>query len=246
MNETIFYTLASVAVISGISLVGVLTLAKVGVKRLLPFLVSLAVGALFGSAIIHLIPEGLEKLGDVAPYLILFGLFLFFAIEHFLLLHHEHNGGESEIHPVGWLNIIGDAFHNFLDGMIVAAAYMVDINVGLAATVAVILHEIPQELGDFGVLVHAGFKPKKALLLNLGSALAAVVGALVVLFGFGPGAEVFAQWVVPVAAGGFLYIAGSDLVPQLHEFKHRGWLPVQSIGIIVGLGAMIALAGAGI
>lgn len=241
MSSTYIYIFSSVALISAISLVGVFSLLLVEFKKFLPFLVSLAVGALFGSALLHLIPEALVTLGKLASPLVLLGIFVFFIIEHFLLLHHSHNHehGPTSIKPVGWLNIIGDGMHNFLDGMIVAAAFLIDVNVGIATTVAVILHEIPQELGDFAVLIHAGFSVKRALILNLLSALAAVLGAVVVIFGLSAVNGFAVSTLVPIAAGGFLYIAGSDLIPQLHQYeKGAGAVMVQLVGILVGMALM--------
>jgi zinc and cadmium transporter len=238
-------TLASVFIVSLVSLMGIvfIGLNERWLKRAIFFLVSLAVGALFGDAFIHLLPEAYERLGGMrASLLVLGGIFLFFVLEKFLRWQHRHlpdeNGGD--IHPVGYMNLVADGVHNLLDGMIIAASYMVNLHVGLATTLAVLLHEIPQEIGDYGVLLHAGFSRRRALLLNLASALLAVVGALLVLvFGTRPGG--LAAAMAPLSAGGFIYIAGSDLLPELHKESKPLQSLVQFAAMAGGVGLMLLL-----
>ena len=145
------------------------------------------------------------------------------------------------MHTFAYTNLVGDGLHNFLDGVIIAVSYFISLPVGIATTLAVVLHEIPQEIGDFGVLLHAGFSRGKALLLNFGSALLAVLGAIVTLIVGGnvPGVE---KVLVPIAAGGFIYIAASDLIPELH--KHSDGFRknlLQLIAFLIGVGVMWAL-----
>lgn len=238
------YTLTSVLIISLISFVGIFTLLlkRDLLNRSVFILVSLAVGALLGDVFIHIIPEAYEEMSNPSSisFLIIAGILLFFVLEKVLHWHHhtlEH--AENHEHPVGNMVLIGDGVHNFIDGLIVAASYMVSVEVGVATTIAVILHEIPQEIGNFGVLLHAGYKTGKALWYNFLSALTAVAGAVVAL-AFGSVTETFALWLLPLTAGGFIYIALSDLIPELHK-EHITQGFVQVIAIVVGVLSMVAL-----
>ena len=168
------------------------------------------------------------------------GILLFFALEKFLHWHHHGEDTENHIHPVGKLVLFSDAVHNFLDGMIIGASFLVSVPVGLATTIAVVLHEIPQEIGDFAVLLHSGYTKARALWLNFLSALAALLGALV-LFSLGEIAEISATWLVPIAAGGFIYIAVADLMPELHKTKELKYSILQIGAVMIGVLAMVAL-----
>ena len=240
------YTFLSLAVVSLISLIGIFTLSlkPERLKKLLLYLVSFAVGGLLGDAFFHLLPETFERMGFniTVSCLILFGIILFFILEKFLRWQHCHIPTSQEHqHPVVTLNLIGDAVHNALDGMIIASSFMVNPGVGFATTLAVIFHEIPQEIGDFGILVHGGLSARKALVCNLFSALAAFVGASLVLF-IGPQMENFSLYILPVTAGGFLYIAGSDLIPELHQHEARLSASLgQLMCILLGMGVMSLL-----
>ena len=188
-------------------------------KEILLFLVSLSAGSLFGGAFIHILPEIVEESGFtiMISLSVVLGIVIFFIIEKAIHWRHCHiPTSKSHPHHLAPMNLIGDGVHNFIDGLIIAASYLVDVHVGIATTIAVILHEVPQEIGDFGVLLHAGMKKKKALLFNFLSALLAVVGAIVGLI-IGASSSAFAAVILPFAAGGFIYIAGSDLIPELHK-----------------------------
>ncbi len=239
------YTISSVLLISLISLVGIVTLAlrPEFMKKIIFTMVSFAVGGLLGGAFIHLIPESVEELGGIeqVSLLVLCGIILFFILEKFVLWRHCHvPTSEDHPHPVVFMNIIGDGLHNLFDGLAVAASYIISVPVGIATTVAVILHEIPQEIGDFGVLIHGGLSPRKALLMNLLSALFAIVGAVIALMA-GPHIQESLVVVLPVTAGGFIYMANSDLIPSLHGQKDypRAWL--QLVFILLGIGVMVFL-----
>ncbi len=241
----IVYAIISVLVISGISLIGVvaLSLRKEALHKYLFILVSLATGALLGDAFIHLIPEAFEKISNplLVSLAVLGGIVLFFLLEKFLHWHHHGDDTDEEhIHPVGHMVLFSDGLHNFIDGLIIAAAYMVSIPVGIATTVAVIIHEIPQEIGDFGVLMHAGYSRTRALWLNFLSAIFAVVGVVVGLV-LGAGAESITIWFLPVAAGGFIYIAMADLIPELHKTKKASHSVAQALIILLGIGLMVGL-----
>jgi zinc and cadmium transporter len=245
MLTTYIYTLISVIIVSLISLVGVFSfsLNEEFVKKYVGLFISLAVGALLGDAFIHLIPGTYEKIQNatLAGILIISGILLFFIIEKFLHWHHHgEDKEESDIHPVGKLILFTDGFHNLIDGIIIGVSFLVSIPVGIATTLAVVLHEIPQEIGDFAVLIHSGYTKQKALLLNFLSALTAVVGALIALI-FGGIAENFTIWVIPIAAGGFIYIALADLIPELHKMKNIKSSFLQFLVLVIGIILMLAL-----
>lgn len=244
MNEW-GYSLLSAFVVSLVSLIGIATL-MLGVRRIdrvIPLLISLAVGALFGDAFIHLLPQAFgESTNEVLTSLyIIVGILLFLVMESLLHWHHEHHTQTlNPIHPVGRVILVSDGVHNLMDGLIIGASYLVSVPVGLATTLAVLLHEVPQELGDFGVLVHAGFTPRRALTLNFLSAILAVVGVVISLLLGGDGSR-YTTAMVPLIAGGFIYIAGADLIPELHkEHEFRASL-AQIAVVLVGIGLMFLL-----
>jgi len=248
MFSIYLYSILSVVIVSLVSLVGIFTLAlKEKVLRKYVFLlVSLAVGALLGDAFIHLIPESLETINNVThvSLAVIVGILIFFILEKFLHWHHHQVGDEEieieKIHPFGRMILISDGFHNFIDGLIIGVSYLVSIEVGIATTIAVILHEIPQEISDFGVLLHAGYSKIKALWLNFISALFSILGAVVALV-VGSSSEALTVWLIPVAAGGFIYIALSDLIPEMHKTRHVKYSILQVIAVIVGIIAMLLL-----
>ncbi len=241
------YTMASVMIVSLISFIGIITLAlkPEKLKKIVLFLVSFAVGGLFGDALIHLIPQSFERLGfTLATSLcIIAGILFFFALERFLRWQHCHVPASSEhIHPVATLSLVGDAVHNFFDGLIIGASFMVSIPIGITTTLAVILHEIPQEIGNFGILVYGGYSVKKALFFNFLTALTSIAGGILSLL-VGPYLQGYSVYLLPMTAGGFLYIAGSDLIPELHhgsdvKLSTSLW---QFSCIILGVGLMSLL-----
>ena len=227
MVLTYIYAIISVVIVSLISFVGVffLALGEEKVKKYVEIFISLAVGALMGDAFIHIIPETFEKFSNktLASILIIGGIILFLVMEKFLHWHHhEDDTIEHPIQPAGKLILFTDGFHNLIDGIIIGVSFLVNTPLGIATTLAVVLHEIPQEIGDFAVLIHSGYTAKRALWLNFLSALTAVVGVILALV-FGSMAESFTLWILPIAAGGFIYIALADLIPELQntkEIKH--------------------------
>ncbi|MDO8565583.1 MAG: ZIP family metal transporter [Candidatus Moranbacteria bacterium] len=240
------YTFVGVLVVSVISLVGVFIFSsREDILRKYIFIcISLAVGALLGDAFIHLIPEALEKSSDTTAtgVFIILGILSFFTLEKVLHWHHHgEDAKENHIHPVGRLILFSDGVHNFLDGTIIAASFMVSVPVGVATTLAVILHEIPQEVGDFAILLHSGYSRRRALVLNFLSALTAFVGA-VAFFAFGELSKSLVDYFIPLAAGGFIYIAASDLIPELHKTKQARHSLYQLVAVLLGVLAMVALA----
>ena len=246
MISIYFYSFASVLIVSLVSLIGVFTLSlKEAVLRKYVFLlVSLAVGALLGDAFIHLIPEAFEEFSNPThlSVAVIVGIILFFVLEKFLHWHH-HNIDDSEkqkIHPIGRMVLVSDGVHNFIDGLIIGVSYLISIEVGIATTIAVILHEIPQEIGDFGILIHSGYSTSRALWLNFVSALSAVAGTATA-FIIGGASETLALWLVPLAAGGFIYIAMSDLIPEMHKAKLPKDSVMQLLAVVIGVVAMLGL-----
>jgi zinc and cadmium transporter len=246
----ILYPVAAIAIISIISLVGVLTLSlkKEVIKKGTFLLIALSAGALLADAFVHLIPEALEEAGSVplVSFAILAGIFLFFILEKYLRWHHSHGEVEfseehAHVHPVGPLVITSDALHNIIDGIAIGVAFFVSPVVGVATTVAVALHEIPQEIADFGLLLHAGYSKMKALALNFASALTAFIG-LGIAYGIGESAETIVPYLGAFAAGNFIYIALADIVPELHKEQTSFIKGVfQFVAFVVGVAVMFAL-----
>ena len=245
MPNVWIYSLASVLIVSLISFVGLLTLTIKAdkLKKILLYMVSFSAGALFGDAFIHLLPEAVEEIGfglNISIYVLL-GIGFFFIIEKFIHWRHCHiPSSEEHVHPFAMMNLFGDGVHNFIDGLIIAASYLVSIPVGIATTLAVILHEIPSEIGDFGVLLHGGFSKGKALFYNFVTALAAVLGAIVSL-SISSYVENITVFLIPFAAGGFIYIAGSDLIPELHKEVEVKKSLLQFVAIVLGVLVMFLL-----
>jgi zinc and cadmium transporter len=239
------YSIISVILVSLFSFTGVLFLAfkKEKLSKLLLFLVSLAAGGLLGDAFLHLLPEAIEETGFTLEIslAILIGILAFFALEKFISWRHCHIPTSKEHpHPVVFMNLLGDGLHNFIDGMIITASFLVSFPLGMATSLAVILHEIPQEMGDFGVLIHGGFTRQKALAFNFVSGLMAIGGAILTLF-LGTRLTEFTQLLIPFTAGSFLYIAGSDLIPELHKETNLKKSGFQLLGLILGIGIMMLL-----
>ena len=239
------YSLGSAAVISLISLVGVVTI-MIGVKRLdriIPLLISFAVGGLFGDAFIHLLPEAFEESPSPAltSLYVISGILLFFVLERFLHWHHEHRArAVNPVHPVAYIILVSDGVHNLLDGLIIGAAYLISIPIGVATSVAVAAHEVPQEQGDFGVLVNAGFTPRRALQMNFLSAVLALVGVVISL-SLGSSLGDYTLFMLPFTAGGFIYIAGSDLIPELHAERELQGSLAQLAMMLAGIALMFLL-----
>lgn len=216
-----FYTMVSVFLVSAMSLVGIVAVffGEKKLNNMLRFFVSFSVGSLLGDAFIHLIPEAFDKGGVSASFSILAGIIVFFILERLIQWHHCHEVGcEEHGHALPYVILTGDGLHNFIDGVIIGASYLVSIPVGIATTLAVIFHEIPQEIGDFGTLLYGGFSKVKALVWNFLSALTSVAGAVMVLL-ISSQFESVTNILIPFAAGGFIYIATADMIPELHKHK---------------------------
>jgi zinc and cadmium transporter len=216
---TAFYWIVlSGLVMASIALVGAVTLVlkEETLRRILLPLVAFSAGSLIGGAFFHMLPaavsEGLPLLTSLA--ILVLGFVTFFALEQLLHWHHCHNAGADCRKPLTYLILIGDGLHNFLGGLAIAGTFLVDIRLGITSWLAAVAHEIPQELGDFGVLVHGGWPRKKALLFNVLSALTFLLGGLLTYF---VSFSFDLVWLIPYAAGNFLYIGASDLVPEVNK-----------------------------
>ncbi|HLD81780.1 MAG TPA: ZIP family metal transporter [Patescibacteria group bacterium] len=262
MTQIILYTIISVLIVNLIALTGIFVLSVKDsiLDRVVFLLVSLSAGALLGDAIIHLIPESYEELAtsNTTSILIILGILLFFVLEKFLHWHHSHTEDAHELHskehgthephsrrdrcidPKGYIILVSDGIHNLLDGVIIGVSFLASIELGIASTIAIVLHEIPQEIGDFGLLVHSGFRKGQALLLNFVSGMLAILGAVFAL-SLGSISQDIVMWLLPITAGGFIYIALSDIVPELHKVKKLRLSFFQLIALVVGIVAMLLL-----
>lgn len=209
--------------------------------RVVPWLVSYAVGTLLGAALLALLPEALQSLAPTPTFAaLLAGIFTFFILEKLVLWRHCHDDTTCKVHrSTVTLVIVGDAVHTFVDGGVIAAAALVSLPLGLTTALAVAAHEIPQEAGDFAILLSAGHTRGRALLLNLSSAIGGIAGAVVMLL-FGSHLPNVVPYVLGFAAGNFLYVAMADLIPHLH----RGHLDTNSVRqvVLIALGVLTIVA----
>jgi len=234
--------LASVTVVSLISFIGAIFigLKESLLRRVVMVLVGFASGTLLGGAFFDLLPEAVNMINPPITifYFVILGIVVFFCIEKFLYWRHCHEE-ECKVHTFAYISLVGDSVHNFIDGMIIAATFVLGFELGFITTLAVISHEIPQEIGDFGVLIYGGLGKRKALTYNFISALTAILGAIVTYY------VVYLRsnytLLVPFAAGGFIYIAATDLMPELHKKSHAGESIIQLLSILFGLGLMAYL-----
>lgn len=236
------WILASTILVSLISLVGVITLSvKDNLLHKITFcLIGFSAGALIGGAFLHLLPEALEKMqSTIMFYYVIWGIVLFFLMERYLHWRHCHYG-ICDVHAFTYLNLAGDGVHNFVDGVIIAASFIVSIKLGVITTIAIILHEIPQELGDFGVLIYGGFTKRKALFCNFLTALTAIIGAVTGYF-LSDFAKGFSNFIIPFTAGGFIYIGASDLIPEIHKETNLRRSSLAFIAFLLGI-AFMAIA----
>ena len=214
-----------------------LFLSKKNLNKILIYLVAFTTGSLLGGAFFHFIPESLEKLSLFTTIIItIFGFILFLLLEKFLHWHHCHDG-KCDKHPYTYLLLYGDGIHNFIDGLIIAGSFIISIPFGIVTSFLIIAHELPQEISDFGVLVYGGFTKGKALLYNFISQLTAVLGGILGYLFLPLDKAIF---LLPLAAGGFLYIAISDLIPEIFKEKDPKKIMINLLFIIAGLSVLIS------
>lgn len=205
-------------------------------KRVILILVAFSAGALLAGGLMHLMAESIEMMEMNSAFIILLiGFSLFFIIERFLHWHHCHEG-HCDVHAFSYLILIGDSIHNFIDGLIIAASFIIGVPFGIVTTLLIIGHEIPQELGDFGILIYGGIEKKKALIYNFSSQLISVIGGVVGFFLSGIGN--FTPMLLAFAAGGFVYIAASDLIPELHKETDMKRVAASFIFFVIGISFM--------
>jgi zinc and cadmium transporter len=233
-----FSVLGSVGAIAGAALL--LLFRESTRKTLLPCLLSYAIGTLLGAAFLGMIPNALQQNTAVAiSGTVLAGIVIFFVLEKLIIWRHCHDA-ECEVHgAAGPLILIGDAFHNFVDGFVIAAAFLTSVPLGIAASLAVIAHEIPQEVGDFAILLENGYSKTRAFVLNLLSSLTTLPGAVIAYFFLGATREAV-PFILALSAASFIYIAIADLVPGLH--RQTGLKPAitQLALILTGIGTIAA------
>jgi zinc and cadmium transporter len=227
---------------------GVLLIKDSTRAKLIPWLVSYAVGALLGVSMLRLLPTSLEALaprfgGDASSRvftILLLGILLFFVLEKLVLWRHCHTHDcevhEGTVFPI----VIGDAFHNFVDGAVIAAAVLTSVPLGITTAVAVAAHEIPQEVGDFAILLHAGYSRSRALLLNALSAVASALGAIAAFVAFDV-VPLMLPYFLALAAASFLYVAMADLIPGLHRGRTDAGSMRQILLIVAGVATMLVI-----
>ncbi|MDD5650139.1 MAG: ZIP family metal transporter [Candidatus Nanoarchaeia archaeon] len=234
------YTIVSVLVVSLISLIGIITITIKNniLNKILLYSVSFAAGSLLGDVFFHLLPAD-KNLTIYNSIFVLIGIMIFFILEKIIRWRHCHMLTTKEHqHPLSLIILVGDSLHNFIDGLTIAASYLIDIKVGIATTLAIIFHEIPQEIGDFSALIYGGFSKAKALIFNFLSALTAVLGAVIILIINNIN---LVAYLIPLTAGGFIYIASSDLIPELHKEVEIKKSLLQLLFFTIGILFMLGL-----
>jgi zinc and cadmium transporter len=241
---TLLAILVATVAVSLVSFVGI---AMFGLKqdvhdRILLALVGLAAGGLMGSAFLHLLPEALTFSAQEDIFLITLLSFVgFFLIERILHWHHCHHADhEHETHTFGTMSIIGNTIHNAIDGLVIAGSFVLDWRLGVTTTLAVILHEIPHEFGDYAILVYAGYSRVRALLLNALTAVAAILGGIIGYYAALSSVS-FEIALIPIAAGGFIYVAGSDLIPEFRNDRDGSSVALTFVMFVIGVGLMYVL-----
>lgn len=243
MNKIWIYTLLSILFVSLIAFAGIIffVLKFKVFKKIQSLLISFAIGTLLGGAFLHLIPESFEHNdGKLPSLMVILSIVVFFILEKYLHILRHYHPHKNDIKSFGPLNLLADGMHNFLDGILIAAAYKIDIHTGIIATAVVLAHELPQEIGDFAVLIQAGFSKKKALVFNFISALSAFAGGLLILLFPGSGEE-FSHYILPLAAGGFIYIALADLIPEINVKQSISKSILQVFFLLFGIVIMYLL-----
>lgn len=246
MIFTYIYAVISVVIVSLISLIGAFTLSikEAFLKKILIYFVSFSAGAIFGDVFIHIIPEIVKEAGFTLQisFSFLLGIILSFLLEKIICWNHSHHVEQSKhsIHRFSYMILIGDAVHNFIDGLAIGASFLASIPLGIATTIAVILHEIPHEIGDFGSLIHGGFSKQKALYYNFLSGLTAILGTIVALFLHSYLVNIN-PYLMGFACANLIYIAGSDLIPELHKTPDIKKDIIQTIIFLFGVLILLPL-----
>ena len=234
---TSWYALLSVVFVSLLSLLGAMfiTMGRKTLEQIITYTLAMSSGVLFGSTFFELLPEGVELFAEGVFFWTLIGFVSFFCLEKIIQWHHHVEGThDHKEKPLAYLTLLGDGIHNFADGAVIAASYLVSVPLGVTTTIAIVAHEIPHELSDFLILLHGGFSTKRALIFNFLSATTAIVGTILVLVVTAQFADL-ERYLVPFAAGNFLYIAASDLIPELLTKRHGRTSVIKVVMLIVGV-----------
>ncbi len=236
MTNFIWAITASI-VVSLISLIGIITiiLKENILEKILVPLIGFSAGGLIGAAFLHILPEALEQYqnnNDVFFYVIV-GFVAFFILERYFHWRHCHEG-VCHMHVFTYMNLVGDGIHNFTDGLIIGASFAVNVYFGSVTTLVIIFHEIPQEIGDFGVLVYGGFSKSKALFYNFITALTCVLGTIIG-YPLSKHVKSFSMYLLPIVAGGFIYIAACDLIPEMHKQTSTKKVTFSIIAFLFGI-----------
>jgi zinc and cadmium transporter len=242
MDPALAWIVAGGLAMSSIAMVGsaTLVLSERALQRILLPLVAFAAGSMLGGAFFHMLPVGLAAgMSDVAVYaLVLAGFAAFFALEQFLHWHHCHRAEVSCKKPLTYLILIGDGLHNFLGGLAVAGTFLIDIRLGIVTWLAAAAHEVPQELGDFGVLLHGGWEKRRALFYNVLSALTFLAGGLIA---YAASFRLDVSFLVPFAAGNFIYIGAADLIPEVKAHAELRANVVHFAAFVLGVALMLVV-----
>ena len=240
--ETLWWIIGSGLAMSAIALVGSVTLllSERMLQRVLTPLVAFAAGSLLGGAFFHMIPAAATRLAaDVLLYgLVLAGFAVFFAMEQFLHWHHCHREAIACKKPLTYLILIGDGLHNLIGGLAIGGIFLMDIRLGVLAWLAAAAHEVTQELGDYAVLLHGGWKKGQALLFNFLSALTFLLGGIIA---YAVGQRLDVTWLVPFAAGNFIYIGASDLIPEVKSHGNISASIIHFLAFTLGAGLLLAV-----
>jgi len=251
MVSTEFTIILATLTVSLFSLSGIIALSlnHETLHKILFFLIAFSAGTILGASFFDLLPEAVELMPESVVFIyIAFGYVSFYILERFIYWYHGH-GHHSDIEEheeeratmgFAYLNILGDGIHNFIDGMIIATSFTVDFSVGIATTMAVIFHELPQEMGDYGVLVYAGFEKTKALLMNFAAALSVVVGGVVAIFFLGA-IDALSGVLISFSAGAFIYLSASELIPELQREEDFWRSLAQFVVFLLGLAVIWSL-----
>ena len=239
--ETLLFIIIATLIIGLLGFAGAFTflIKKRYLESILIVLVAFSAGALMSGALFHMLAEALESMEAMTAFAyLLVGFVSFFFIERVLHWHHCHDG-KCDVHPFSQLILIGDSIHNFIDGLIVAASFLVGLPFGILTTLLIIGHEIPQEIGNFGVLVYGGYKRNTALLYNFIVQLTAVAGGVIGFFFLYTPESI--SFLLPFAAGGFIYIASSDLIPELHKEENLKKSMISFAFFVIGIWFLLGI-----
>ena len=233
--------LLSTILVSLISFTGIVTLSlkKDFIKKIMLILVAFAAGSMLGAAFFDMLPEAFEIFGENTFLYVLLGILIFFIVERYIHWHHCHEE-HVEVQPFTYLNLIGDGVHNFIDGAIIAASFLTNPHLGIVSTIAIASHEIPQEIGDFGILIHGGMNRRKALSYNFLSGLLCVIGGLITFF-FASSFQDLIPILLSIASGGFIYLALVDIVPDIHKETEMKKIILETLFLFIGIFLMYSL-----